>query len=371
MITGEFPPQPGGVSDYARLVAMGLAAAGDEVCVWAPRCARGEIDHGAVTVRRLPSRFGPRSLAILDRGLKRRAGRVLVQYVPHAYGLKAMNILFCLWLYLRRGPEIDVMFHEVMFPARLRQPLRHNALAGATWMMAALAARSAARIFVSTPAWEALLRGRVRIASPIAWLPIPSCVPVIGDPAGIRSFRRRHAADGDPVIGHLGTYGGRIAQSLDGILPELLDREPKLKVLLAGIGSGGFRADFATRHPGLADRVHATGELPAADLSLALAGCDVMMQPFPDGVSTRRTSVMAALAHGVPVVANSGFATEPLWAESGAVALAPDNDCAAMGRLAAQLLADPATRADYSAKARELYARRFDLKHTIAALRSN
>jgi len=36
ILTGEYPPQPGGVSDYTRLVAEGLAVGGDEVHVWAP-----------------------------------------------------------------------------------------------------------------------------------------------------------------------------------------------------------------------------------------------------------------------------------------------------------------------------------------------
>ena len=36
VLTGEYPPQSGGVSDYTRLVAKGLAAAGDQVVVYAP-----------------------------------------------------------------------------------------------------------------------------------------------------------------------------------------------------------------------------------------------------------------------------------------------------------------------------------------------
>ena len=35
MITGEYPPQAGGVSDYSRVVARGLVAAGDAVHVYA------------------------------------------------------------------------------------------------------------------------------------------------------------------------------------------------------------------------------------------------------------------------------------------------------------------------------------------------
>ena len=36
ILTGEYPPQSGGVSDYTRLVVEGLAAVGDEVAVYAP-----------------------------------------------------------------------------------------------------------------------------------------------------------------------------------------------------------------------------------------------------------------------------------------------------------------------------------------------
>ena len=36
LITCEYPPRTGGVSDYTRLVAEGLSEAGDEVHVWCP-----------------------------------------------------------------------------------------------------------------------------------------------------------------------------------------------------------------------------------------------------------------------------------------------------------------------------------------------
>ena len=39
VLTGEYPPQPGGVADYTALVAGGLAAASDLVTVYAPPAA--------------------------------------------------------------------------------------------------------------------------------------------------------------------------------------------------------------------------------------------------------------------------------------------------------------------------------------------
>jgi len=41
LVTCEYPPQAGGVSDYTQLVAKGLALAGDEVHVWCPQLKGG------------------------------------------------------------------------------------------------------------------------------------------------------------------------------------------------------------------------------------------------------------------------------------------------------------------------------------------
>jgi hypothetical protein len=38
ILTGEYPPQAGGVSDYTRLVARGLAECGDRVHDWNASC---------------------------------------------------------------------------------------------------------------------------------------------------------------------------------------------------------------------------------------------------------------------------------------------------------------------------------------------
>ena len=127
MITGEYPPQPGGVSDYTRRVALGLVEAGDRVDVWAPPVDQSECGDAGVTVHRLPDRFGPRSLRMLSRELDRRPAprRLLIQYVPHAFGWKAANVPLCLWLQSRRRDSVWVMFHEIAFPFARRQPMSH------------------------------------------------------------------------------------------------------------------------------------------------------------------------------------------------------------------------------------------------------
>src|SRR3954464_3715855 len=136
VITGEFPPEPGGVSDYTRQLARGLAEAGDLVEVWAPPAdgpgGSDAVDAG-VTVHRLPDRFGVRSILRLSRELGRSPGphRLFVQYVPQSFGWKGANVPFCLWLRSRRRDSIWIMFHEVMFCAGDDEGLLRQALTAA------------------------------------------------------------------------------------------------------------------------------------------------------------------------------------------------------------------------------------------------
>jgi hypothetical protein len=105
-------------------------------------------------------------------------------------------------------------------------------------------------------------------------------------------------------------------------------------------------------------------------VSMHISACDLLVQPYPDGITTRRTSAMVALAHGRAVVTNSGHLTEPIWSECRAVAIAPANDIAAGAALARDLLCDSARRDQLARSGASLYADRFDISHTIATLRA-
>ncbi len=372
LISGEYPPTPGGVADYSRIVAAELARAGDSVHVWAPAPAGSAPNVDGVVVHPLPGHFGPRALRILGRSLSLdRGDRVLVQYTPHAYGMKAMNLPFCLWLAAQRGMNLTVMFHEVNYPIARGQRLRHNFLGAVTTLMARIVARAAGRIFVATPEWERRLHKLVPSGKPIMWQPVPSNIPLIDDREASRAIRSRYSNNGAPLLGHFSTYGGAISAELESLLCAALPRIPASAVLLAGRNSDQFRARFAAAHPEFSARVHASGGLAPEDLSLHLSACDLMIQPYRDGICTRHGSAMAAVAHSRPIATTVGRLSEPLWAESGAVALAPAGDAEALARLTEQVAADCALRMRLGCTAGRLYDERFDVRHTIAALRQN
>ena len=371
-LTGEYPPQPGGVSDYTRLVARGLAGAGEEVHVWAPATAGPPCQDPGVTVHRLPGHFGPQALRLLDGDLNRLPSprRVLVEYVPHAFGWKAMNLPFCLWLRSRRRDSIWSMFHEVAFPMDWHQKLSHNMLSAITTCMARLVAGASERIFYSTPAWLPLLE-KFSVPAEKMWLPVPSNLAEAVDPAATAAARTRLSADlGSAVVGHFGTYGPQSQELLLPVFARLLQSQEKLFALFAGRGSAPFKERFVALHPGLAHRVHAIESECSKTLAAHLAACDVMVQAYPDGVTTRRTSLMASLALGKAIVTNCGVLTEALWKESNAVALVPESSPRNITSKVEELLLSEPRRAQLGARAAALYADRFSLSRTLNVLLS-
>jgi glycosyltransferase involved in cell wall biosynthesis len=261
------------------------------------------------------------------------------------------------------------MVHEPYLPFCLGS-LPQNAAALVHRLMTVLLLQAATRVWTSIPAWEEKLRPYA-LGRPIQfqWLPVPSSIPCIDDTERARTIHERYAASG-LLIGHLGTYGGPIIHMLEGLLNALAADPNTPAVLLMGKGSGEFREAIVRKIPCLAAKVHAAGTLDARDLSCHVAACDVLLQPYPDGVSTRRTSVMAGLSHGKPVVTNMGALAEPFWKQTGALALAPAPDVDAIAQLLFELSRNASERDRLGRAAKELYLDRFDISHTVEALRT-
>ena len=137
-------------------------------------------------------------------------------------------------------------------------------------------------------------------------------------------------------------------------------------MLCTGAGSDAFVAAIRAETPGFENRLTASGRGSARDISLGLQACDVVVQPYPDGVTTRRTSVMAGLANRCAVVSCDGELTEPVWRETSCVSLAASPH--RIGAAVHELLADRDGRTALRDRARATYASRFDLRHTIDAL---
>ena len=283
-----------------------------------------------------------------------------------------MNVPLCAWLLTRsRRDDIRVMFHEPYFYFGWRRPHR-NVLAVVQRFMAVLLLGASRHVYLGSATWERYLSPYMWLGGrPLMWLPVPSNVPCCEDVAAIERCRVQLTAGSPdtPLIGHFGTYGDTVRPLLEACLAGVAARHPGLRVVCLGRHGEPFVASVSSRQPLLRGRVVATGGLAPAAVGAYLRACDLVVQPFPDGVTTRRGSLMASLANGCPTVTTIGPLTEPLWSDERGVALAPVGDTTALVDLVVGLLADDARRAVLGHAGRRLYETRFALRHVVRAVR--
>ena len=381
VVACEYPPLEGGVSDHTHHLVAALAAQGDVVDVWCPPAPTVDDAEPApapeipgVTVHVLPSRFGPRAISLLRRELRALPPdtRVIVQWEPTAFGWRLMNLPFALMLLRLPGRRLDLVVHQV------GREMERSVLLGMTHrVMTWCAARSARRVYVTTPAWQSrftLLGARALPQDEEAtWVPVSSNVPDRADAARVAVLRRSlltRTHQQRVLVGHFGTFGRFHAALMPHVVARILDEAHDRTFVLVGRGGEALRDYVAKERPELAARIVATGALAAEDVATHLAACDMVVQPYEDGASTRRSSLMAGVALGRPTIANRGRSTEELWSAERAIHLTDSHAPHALAGAVTKLLADANLRERLAENARRLHAERFAMTHTVSALRA-
>jgi glycosyltransferase involved in cell wall biosynthesis len=343
----------GGVADHVLRLSDELLKRGHEVEVWAPGSRVGAKErpyHHACD-------FRGAALAELDGAIRKTPRtRVLLHYVPLTFG--RFNPAFMRWLSRCRNP-LWVMFHEVAYPLRWRQRFRHRVLGVMTHWTARTLAGRADRVLVSTPSFEPLLRRLSPSLGPVHWLPISSNIPEPDDGRDAVVVRRELGlSSSDLLVVHFGTF--REGQALlGGVIRRLLE-DPRVHVAILGRGAEEYtrKVDLDSH---LRLRVHSVGQSPASRVAELIAAADLGLYPFVDGVTTRRTSLMAALSLAKPVVTTVGATTEPIWFETDAVRLVEPN-AEKLARAARELLADEVSRRALGGRAKLAYQQNFAVR---------
>ena len=368
IITCEYPPQVGGVSDYTGLLAVELRAAGDEVEVWAPTIEAPK-ERG---VHRVMGDFDADYLREID-GLFDafpQPRTFLLQWVPHGYGKRGMNVGFVRWVNsrVRRGDRLYLMVHEP-YLEKAQRSWKLRLISMRQRRMIRMLLASASRVFVSIPAWEKYLRPYSSPNLAYEWLPIPATIAADRNAEQIAAVKSRFS--GRLLLGHVGTYSAELRRILEPVLIGTLRQVQQADVVLLGNRSDQFAAELREKASDFGARIHGTGLLPDSELGSYISACDLMVQPYPDGVSSRRTSLMNVISRGVPVVSNLGHLSETLWSESQALALASSYVPTQVASFCAQLLQDDSARRQLAEAALNLYRSRFEWAKIVSALRSS
>ncbi|MCX7790128.1 MAG: glycosyltransferase family 4 protein [Chloroflexaceae bacterium] len=363
LLSGEYPPQPGGVGDYTRRLAEALSQRGLTVTVLTIQDRRLRVyGPGDLTTQQLwqPSAgldWSPRCWPALIGALDRlRPDWLHIQYQTGAYAMRpGVNLLPWRLRALPGRPRIAVTFHDLLTPYLFPKagPLRR----WVNWRLA----RDADAVITTTAADAAHLRQGGIEAHVI---PIGSNIPV----APPKDFDREawRARLGLGATERLVAYFGLLAPSKgsDVLLEALARLDPSWRLIIIGgaatapqdVAHAGAVRALAGRL-GLAPRVVETGHLPDEEVSAWFLAADLVVLPFRDGASFRRGSLLAALAHGCPVVSTTPADTATAEALRPAALLVPPNDPAALAAAMTALDADAATRARLAAAGRALAAR--------------
>jgi glycosyltransferase involved in cell wall biosynthesis len=288
LVSGEYPPDVGGVGDYTDRLRQALAAQG-----W----------QSSVLSRRLVRRWDARALARLVRTTPRE-GLVHIQFQAAAYDLLGDVCLMPTVLRrLRPGVRSVTTFHDVRVPYLFPRAGR---------------LRRAALGFLARSS-DAVIAADER---DLEWLGGPSCrhhqVPIgpnIACEPGPAYDRTAFRSELGLEPGTLAiVYFGLLNQSkgLDLLLDAfdlVLGKVPNARMLLLGGETGASDTtdrQTAIRVRGrlhrLAERVVWPGWLPPQTLSRYLLAGDVALLPYADGASPRRGSLLACAAHGLPIV---------------------------------------------------------------------
>lgn len=381
IITGEYPPKPGGVSDYTEIVATAMAKAGRPPRVWtsidASRANDADFEAGVVEdfgviVHRLGGRWSPSDLDRLEAAIERTPAprRLLIQYTPNSWGYKGMNLGFCRLIARRsaRGDEIWTVIHEPYYFFKLWDKPTRWLIATANRLMLRTLLGASTRIYITIPYWEARIRPWAPRGVPIECLPIVSNIPVVSDPVAVEAVRARYAGEGRAIVGCFSTFGNNVERIQAAVLRELVvDRSDRV-FLLIGRGSKEFADRLISDKSSLAAKIIATGGLTRNELSIHIQACDMLAQAFPYGISGRNSTIVSALAHGAAITANSGPISEPFWSETDAAQIVPGNDIEKFAAAVDAILADPARLSAMRTAACRLYDERFSVDRLVARL---
>jgi glycosyltransferase involved in cell wall biosynthesis len=370
LLSPHFPPDLSGIGDYTYFLANALGGIGCEVDVLT---AVGEIDTvlyppaRGVRIHRLVKTWGVRGLPHVLRVLRSLDPEVLVvQYAPHAFHPRGITLAISLLPALvRMATRIPVIvnFHELYIP--FDSSLKH--CVGALWQRAMgflIAAPSHALTAVSTE-WQRRLR-RVGVWKPIQVIPVGSNIPRVDVSAeDVQRVREKLGMDRTALlIGSFGSVGphGEVGLVLKAV--EKLKPEGSLKLLWIGrsgphTGRGAkWQETNQSVRDGSAEMIW-TGSLPHPDVSRLMAACDLFVLPFTDGISSKRTTLAAALLHGLPILTTRGKQLDDIFVHRDNMYLVPVGDPQSFEDGLMELAQCPELRARLARGARALHDARF------------
>ena len=321
LVTGEYPPMQGGVGAFTRELAQALDRLGHEVHVVTHREARPAlanderyslqqlrepVDLGYAQLHAQARRWRWGDVARVADIVRRYDLQIVdIQYQAAAYNMLSAAINLAPWR-LKGLSTVVVTFHDLRVPYLLPKvgPLRRYVVR--------FAARQAHGVIATNQEDYGTLREWEIEEEDIRQIPIGSNIRV-HEPEEmdvLMTRRRLGLRPADCLLGYFGFLNE--SKGADTLVHALAHLDERFHLVFIGGRTGASdtannqaflaRLEKLIGELGVEERVHWTDFMPDEAVSAHMAAADVMVLPYRDGISLRRGTLMAALAHGRPVI---------------------------------------------------------------------
>lgn len=356
LVTGEYPPMEGGVGAFTQELAQALFQLGHQIHIitkreaWpseTPKTVRNAQDPIDIEFAQLHPKIRHwrwSALPQIASLIERHEFDVLnIQYQAAAFNMRSPSANLMPWRFHNLCPTV-VTFHDLRVPylfpkaGRLRQTAVN------------FMAKRATGVIATNPQDYAQLQQLGIAEQQLVEIPIGSNIRARDVlPAEVQVVRKELGLQENVSL--LGYFGFLNETKGADTLLQALAKLPE-NVHLIFIGGRTGTSDTANNQQffaqldqmivdlGLSERVHWTGFVPEHHVSAYLRAADVMVMPYRDGVSLRRGTLMAVLAHGRPLISTTPTVCTPELVDGENIMLVPADDAEALANSTKRLLSD-------------------------------
>jgi glycosyltransferase involved in cell wall biosynthesis len=338
LVSGDFPPSFSGVGDYTDKLAAALHEAGADVTVLTTASDNAGDSRRPFPVLRTISRWGLSQRKAILAACRQGFDIVHLQYPGVSYGRGPMiNLLPAM---LRMGPDAPRTVLTVHDFRVMRRRWRAR-MAPMMWAVNGI-------VHVDEKDWPWIRAWGVSENKPHTNISIAANVdPLPVDDASRRQWRTEFGfADDETVIAFFGIlYPHKGISELLEAVKDTHGQGRKVRLLVLG--------DFDRQAPWRAGMEQMLADplvrwergATLEQVSRGLHAADLAALPFHSGASTNRSSMLAALDHGLPTITTNGPATPSGFDKMFDLLLVPVNDRAALAAAIARLMDNPPLRA--------------------------
>ncbi|CUS02569.2 putative Glycosyl transferase group 1 [Candidatus Promineifilum breve] len=368
LVTGEYPPMEGGVGAFTEQLARALNTLGHEIYIITSRKARpadvspqpaamfAPIDLGyANLIPRVGRWRWPSLSAVAEYAIRYDLEVINLQYQAAAFNMRGAAIHYLPWRLKGIAPTV-VTFHDLKTPYLFPKAggLRER-------MVRDLARRARGVIATNAADQRRLVEWGVSAARQI---PIGSNIDAYRpNHVELEEVRTGLSLPGDAIL--LGYFGFlNETKGADALIEALAQLDDRYHLVFIGGQTGASDPDNnqtflaglrqQIERLGVAGRVHWTGFLSPQRVSTYLVAADMMVMPYRDGVSPRRGTLMAVLAHGRPLITTAPVEATPEFRHGDNMWLVSPDDPQGLADAIAALAAAPSLQARLGEGAREL-----------------